>query len=377
MSADIRRAGPADLPMVGFITRRTIGEVYPHYYPRGAVEFFLDWHNDKNILPDIESGEVYLIFDGGMAVGTVTLHEGEITRLYVLPQLQGRGYGRALLDFAEKAVGEKYGKIRLEASLPAAAIYWKRGYRVVDILTEAEGHGDVLCWDVMEKAWEGPCPGQDWKLFQEAGLSGLYESIGGYNLFMVCDKPDPAAFRELPQGYSVTRCGPGEVDLWAGTAVEKQHVPYVKEYYKRVYAKNQEEFFRRCLLLRDENGRAAGTCLTWPAYGRVNTLGWFRVLPEYEGKGLGRALLTEMLSTAETPIYLHTQPTSVCAIKLYSDFGFRFVTDPVIGHRKNDLDLSLPCLRRVMAGADYSRLGFTENGGALHNAALSGGEPEF
>lgn len=150
---EIRKATPADLPMVGFITRRTVQEIYPHYYPRGAVEFFLDWHQDSSILPDIEAGEVYLLFDGGMAVGTVTLHGGEMTRLYVLPQLQGRGCGRALLDFAEKGIGEKYGKIRLEASLPAAALYWKRGYRVVDVLTEKADGGDVLCWDVMEKPW--------------------------------------------------------------------------------------------------------------------------------------------------------------------------------------------------------------------------------
>ncbi len=150
---DIRKAESADLPMVGFITRRTIQEVYPRFYPRGAVEFFLDWHSDSHILPDIEAGEVYLLFDGGMAAGTITLHKDEITRLYVAPGLQGRGYGRALLDFGEKAIGERYGRIRLEASLPAAFIYWKRGYRVVDMLTESVGHGSVLCWDVMEKPW--------------------------------------------------------------------------------------------------------------------------------------------------------------------------------------------------------------------------------
>ena len=81
---EIRKASPADLPMVGFITRRTIQEVYPHYYPRGAVEFFLDWHKDKSILPDIEREEVYLLFDGGMAAGTVTLHGEEITQNMLL-----------------------------------------------------------------------------------------------------------------------------------------------------------------------------------------------------------------------------------------------------------------------------------------------------
>ena len=149
------------------------------------------------------------------------------------------------------------------------------------------------------------------------------------------------------------------------------------DYYKRVYAKNEDEFFRRCLLIWDESGRPAGTCLTWPAYGRVNTIGWFRVLPEHEGRGLGWALLTEILRETDMPIYLHTQPTSVCAIKLYSDMGFRFVTCPDIGRRKNDLDLGLPVLRRVMDGADYERLGFTDNCGALHEAALACERPEF
>ena len=151
---EVRKASPADLQAVGDVTRSTIAAIYPHYYPQGSVDFFLDWHRDETILEDIEAGRVYLLtVQKGRAVGTVTLHEGEITRLYVLPGCQGKGYGSMLLDFAEKAVGEAYGKIRVEASLPAQVMYWKRGYRVVDFLTEAEGQGDVLCWAVMEKPW--------------------------------------------------------------------------------------------------------------------------------------------------------------------------------------------------------------------------------
>lgn len=154
---EIRKALPADLPVVAELTRHTIRQVYPHYYPQGVVEFFLHWHRDECILPDLEAGEVYLLLDGGNAVGTVTLHGRDITRLYVPVKYQGRGYGRTLLDFAEEAVGKTYGKIMVEASLPAAALYWKRGYRVVDCQTERQENGDVLCWDVMEKAW-GPPP---------------------------------------------------------------------------------------------------------------------------------------------------------------------------------------------------------------------------
>lgn len=99
------------------------------------------------------AGEVYLLFDGGTAVGTVTLHGMEITRLYVPPEYQGKGYGRVLLDFAERAIGGIWGKIRIEASLPAGALYWKRGYQVTDFQTERQENGDVLCWNIMEREW--------------------------------------------------------------------------------------------------------------------------------------------------------------------------------------------------------------------------------
>lgn len=154
---EIRTAGAEDLALVGEITRRTIREVYPRYYPRGVVEFFLRWHRDECILTDILAGEIYLLRESGSgraaAKGTVTLHGGEITRLYVLPECQGQGFGCALLDFAERTIGEKLGKISVEASLPAKTLYWKRGYRVVDCSTETQEDGCVLCWDVMEKPW--------------------------------------------------------------------------------------------------------------------------------------------------------------------------------------------------------------------------------
>ena len=150
---DIRKAGPGDLALVGGLARRTIRAVYPHYYPQGVVDFFLRWHQDERILPDILAGEVWLLFDGETAVGTVTLHGAEITRLYVPPECQGKGYGRALLDFAERAIGEAYGKITLDASLPGKPIYLRRGYRVVEAKEERLENGGVLCWDVMEKPW--------------------------------------------------------------------------------------------------------------------------------------------------------------------------------------------------------------------------------
>ena len=144
----IKKADPDGFDTVKNITETTISTIYPHYYPKGAVEFFLHHHSDENIRADIEKGIVYILYDGDDAVGTVTLRENEICRLFVLPTYQRRGYGRMLLDFAESTIRQNYSEIVIDASLPAKAIYLKRGYK------EKEYHiidtpDDHLCYDVM------------------------------------------------------------------------------------------------------------------------------------------------------------------------------------------------------------------------------------
>lgn len=149
----IRPATINDRETVHRLAQETISAIYPRYYPRGAVDFFLNHHHPEAIRRDIEKGLVYLATDeNDVPVGTVTLRENEILRLFVLPQFQGKGYGKMLLDFAENRVAEQFDTVIVDASLPAKSLYLKRGYRETAyhrLLTE---NGDYLCYDVMEKA---------------------------------------------------------------------------------------------------------------------------------------------------------------------------------------------------------------------------------
>lgn len=148
----IIKATASDFEIVKHITIQTINSIYPNYYPCGAVDFFLNHHNDKNISSDIENGNVYLNFDkDGKAVGTVTIKMNEICRLFVLPEYQGNGYGRELLTFTEKKISENHSTIILDASLPAKAIYLKRGYISTEFHTIKTENGDYLCYDLMIK----------------------------------------------------------------------------------------------------------------------------------------------------------------------------------------------------------------------------------
>ena len=148
----IKQAVLSDLSIVKKISEVTISEIYPHYYPTGAVDFFLTPHSEANIFSDIRLNRVFLCLDAKQnVVGTVTIKTNEICRLFVLPSYQGKGYGTELLDYAEKEISCQYSKIVLDASLPAKKIYLHRGYRDVEFSIIATENSDFLCYDVMEK----------------------------------------------------------------------------------------------------------------------------------------------------------------------------------------------------------------------------------
>ena len=90
---DIVKAELCDAELVKQLSHDTIKAVYPHYYPRGAVDFFLAHHSMDHIIKDIEEGNVWLIYSDGKAVGTVTLNGNEINRLFVLPKCQEKASG--------------------------------------------------------------------------------------------------------------------------------------------------------------------------------------------------------------------------------------------------------------------------------------------
>lgn len=149
--AQIIRAAARHCQAVQSITVQTIRAVYPRYYPAGAVEFFIAHHSDERIAADIASGIVYLLVESEMPVGTVTLRGNEICRLFVLPEHQGKGYGRILLDFAEAAILARHPRIVLDSSLPAKPIYLRRGYVPGEFHTIETPNGDKLCYDILTK----------------------------------------------------------------------------------------------------------------------------------------------------------------------------------------------------------------------------------
>ncbi|MBO5144065.1 MAG: GNAT family N-acetyltransferase [Lachnospiraceae bacterium] len=134
------------------IVQNTVTTIYPKYYPKEVVEFFCELHNRENIAKDIENGNVGILMDNNQIVGTGSHEENHITRVYVLPKFQGKGYGSFIMQCLEDEISAKYHTVLLDASLPASHLYEQRGYRTVMHKKWLVENDVVLVYEVMEKA---------------------------------------------------------------------------------------------------------------------------------------------------------------------------------------------------------------------------------
>ena len=64
----------------------------------------------------------------------------------------------------------------------------------------------------------------------------------------------------------------------------------------------------------------------------------------------------EELTQSDYPVYLHTQPDSFRAIKLYTDFGFCLLDNKQVGTRTNNLITALPYLKEKMPADAYTNI---------------------
>ena len=190
------------------------------------------------------------------------------------------------------------------------------------------------------------------------------EEIPDYNIFMMCEQVNPHALTDLPSDYYFRNCRPNELELWKAFPFDSDTVPteyegFMNQIIKDSYSGNMDTFFQNTLFVCDKEGKPLATCSHWKAYGKINTIHWLKTRKAYEGKGIGRAVLSAIMrrfDSQDYPIYLHTQPGSFRAIKLYSDFGFQLLRGGKLGTRRNELEQSLPILKEFMPEKDFESL---------------------
>ena len=203
------------------------------------------------------------------------------------------------------------------------------------------------------------------------------KNIPDLNIFMMCEKLNENALSEIPECFHIRNCRKDEIEIWKQFPFDNEqekveYLNYMTDYFNNVYEPYGDLFFNVCLFICDENDIPVATCFAWKAYDEFYTIHWLKVLKGYEGKGLGRAILSEVMKqipTDEYPIYLHTQPSSFRAIKLYSDFGFSILTDEYIGDRKNEFPESIPYLEYFMGKNNFFKLSYKKSDGKFSKTA--------
>ena len=86
-------AKPEDIQAVYNVVQHTIKTIYPKYYPMEVVDFFSEHHSEDAIEKDIKNGYVSVLKIDGTIVATGCFVDDHITRAYVLPEHQKKGYG--------------------------------------------------------------------------------------------------------------------------------------------------------------------------------------------------------------------------------------------------------------------------------------------
>jgi ribosomal protein S18 acetylase RimI-like enzyme len=195
-------------------------------------------------------------------------------------------------------------------------------------------------------------------------------SIEYKSIIMRCDQIYKDAYRPLPPLVSIEFYTEGMESIWmkiqreAGEFSQKTDAE-VLAYFKDRFGSKKELLKERCLFLKDnQTGRYIGTCMAWEAKKNdltIPILHWLAVSDAFGGQGFARILITLILKIFENTnpneaIYLHTQPSSYPAIKLYHDFGFRICRTDTYGTAINEYQDAKKVLEKVMTQETFQTL---------------------
>lgn len=174
----------------------------------------------------------------------------------------------------------------------------------------------------------------------------LDKSVAFKEIFM--RRPAGAAIEEmgLPEGFEFIPYEKGDETDWAEIEASVLEFDSKKEalgYFKERYMDDIRELERRCMFVKDKSGMKVATLTAWWDYSeqrRDPWLHWFAVKPEFQGKGIGGALLSRVMKLTvdmegDVDVYLKTQTWSHRAIKLYLRQGFGFTDESKLGRWHN------------------------------------------
>ena len=148
----IRSFAPSDLKAVKGLIERTMDKNYRGLFNREVMEYFGQFHGDVNCLQVAIQGHTIVAEQNGHIIGTGSIIDDYILRVYVEPTLQKQGIGKLIMAALEKSAFEKgKRKVKLRATELSKKYYQKMGYIIVEKNLEGVENGKDLVYYLMEK----------------------------------------------------------------------------------------------------------------------------------------------------------------------------------------------------------------------------------
>ena len=107
----------------------TIDISYPEAYPKGAIEFFKNYHSKEHIFNDAANGYTIVLESDGKIIGTGTLSGTNVRRVFIDPSYQRKGLGKLVMyELEKRALAKEITTLDLEASLVSKQFWDSLGY---------------------------------------------------------------------------------------------------------------------------------------------------------------------------------------------------------------------------------------------------------
>lgn len=153
-----------DIPKIQEITKETWPVAYGEILAEAQLKYMLDlFYSDQALTASIQNKEqlFYLVSDSESTIGFVSIehqYKGEavtkIHKIYLLPQTQGKGIGKKVIEAVEKLALEQDSKallLNVNRFNTALHFYKKMGFEMMEEVNIAIGNGYLMEDYIMQK----------------------------------------------------------------------------------------------------------------------------------------------------------------------------------------------------------------------------------
>lgn len=144
MSFEIIKIHKDQVARVEKLARATWPETFKDILTVEQIEYMLNWmYNIETLAEQVTEGHLfYIIQEGGKDLGFMGLEPNyknssdlRIHKIYILPNTQGKGLGRALLNYACNSIAPLFNSTRLHLNVnkynKAVDFYHKYGFQTI------------------------------------------------------------------------------------------------------------------------------------------------------------------------------------------------------------------------------------------------------